>query len=67
MPLQDRARFATELSTALVNPDLAEFATLCGALGVSVTNRADLDSALTTALSHDGPSLVHVHAGVALV
>ena len=53
--------------TALVNPNFAEFATSCGALGVAVTNRAELDSALTTALSHSGPSLVHVHADVALV
>jgi thiamine pyrophosphate-dependent acetolactate synthase large subunit-like protein len=53
--------------TTLVNPDFAEFATLCGALGASVTNPAELDSALTTALSHRGPSLVHVHADVALV
>jgi thiamine pyrophosphate-dependent acetolactate synthase large subunit-like protein len=53
--------------TALVNPDFSQFATLCGALGVAVTNRAELDPVLATALSHNGPSLVHVHADVALV
>jgi thiamine pyrophosphate-dependent acetolactate synthase large subunit-like protein len=46
--------------TALVNPSFAEYATLCGAMGVRVESREDLDGALVEALEHDGPSLVEV-------
>jgi pyruvate oxidase len=53
--------------TAMVNPDFAELARLCGALGITVAARDELDEALTTALGHHGPSLVHVRTDVALV
>lgn len=53
--------------TGLVNPDFAEFARSCGALGLTVATRDALDGALREALSHRGPALVHVHADVALV
>jgi thiamine pyrophosphate-dependent acetolactate synthase large subunit-like protein len=53
--------------TALVNPDFAEFARSCGAVGLTVSARADLDEALRTAVAHRGPALVHVHADVGLV
>lgn len=46
--------------TGLRNPDFAAYAELCGALGIRVTSRDELDEALTRALSHDGPSLVEV-------
>ena len=41
--------------TSLVNPDFAAFATLCGGLGIQVTDPADLDAALEQALAHPGP------------
>ena len=44
--------------TGLRNPDFAAYAELCGALGIRVTSRDELDDALARALSHDGPSLV---------
>ncbi len=53
--------------TALVNPDFAEFARSCGALGITVTSRDTLDDALREALAHRGPALVHVHTDVALM
>jgi pyruvate oxidase len=53
--------------TALVNPDFAEFARSCGAQGLTVATRDELDDALREALSHKGPSLVHVHADVGLI
>jgi thiamine pyrophosphate-dependent acetolactate synthase large subunit-like protein len=46
--------------TALHNPDFSEYARLCGALGLRVTDRSGLDAALTEALEYDGPSLVEV-------
>lgn len=53
--------------TSLVNPDFAEYARLCGALGITVRSIDELDAALTTALAHDGPSLVHLHTDAQLV
>lgn len=46
--------------TSLVNPNFADFATLCGGLGIRVTDPADLDAALAQAMAHDGPALVEV-------
>jgi thiamine pyrophosphate-dependent acetolactate synthase large subunit-like protein/nitrite reductase/ring-hydroxylating ferredoxin subunit len=46
--------------TGLSNPNFAEYANLCGALGIRVEQTADLDAAMGRALDHDGPSLVEV-------
>ncbi len=46
--------------TTLHNPDFAEYARICGALGIRVTDRAELDDALASAFAHDGPALVEV-------
>lgn len=46
--------------TGLRNPDFAAYAELCGAFGIRVTNRDELDGALARALSHHGPSLVEI-------
>ncbi len=46
--------------TSLHNPDFAKFATLCGALGIRVERKNDLEDALTRALEHNGPSLVEI-------
>ncbi|MEL6982663.1 MAG: thiamine pyrophosphate-dependent enzyme [Actinomycetota bacterium] len=48
------------------NPDFAAYATLVGALGIRVTDRGQLDDALTRALANDGPSLVEVVSDVSL-
>ena len=53
--------------TSLHNPSFAEFATLCGGLGILVTDPADLDAALDRALTHDGPALVEVVTDALLV
>jgi thiamine pyrophosphate-dependent acetolactate synthase large subunit-like protein len=53
--------------TSLHNPDFARYAELCGALGIRVTNKAELDDALTRALSHNGPALVEILSDVELV
>ncbi|MFU8840634.1 MAG: thiamine pyrophosphate-dependent enzyme [Nitriliruptoraceae bacterium] len=46
--------------TGLVNPDFADFARSCGAFGVRVEHRDELDDALAAAFAHDGAALVHV-------
>jgi thiamine pyrophosphate-dependent acetolactate synthase large subunit-like protein len=46
--------------TSLHNPDFAQYARLCGALGLKVTAKEELDGALEQALGHDGPSLVEI-------
>ena len=46
--------------TGLHNPNFAEYAQLCGAHGRRVTDAADLEDAITTALAQAGPALVEV-------
>ncbi len=46
--------------TSLVNPDFAEYATLCGGFGIRVVDGAELTSALHAALDNDGPAMVEV-------
>lgn len=53
--------------TSLHNPDFAAYAELCGALGIGVERRDQLDDAFERALAHDGPVLIHVHQDVVLV
>jgi len=64
---EQRAGHFKVWQTSLHNPDFAEYARLCGALGVRVEGRDGLDDALTRALAHDGPALVHVVADADLV
>ena len=53
--------------TSLVNPSFAAFAELCGAYGVRVTDRGELDGAIAEALAHPGPALVEIICDPALV
>lgn len=53
--------------TSLHNPNFAEYAELCGALGIRVTEPSELDDAIKRALAHDGPSMVEVVADPDLV
>jgi thiamine pyrophosphate-dependent acetolactate synthase large subunit-like protein len=53
--------------TALHNPSFAEYAELCGALGIRVTVADQLDDALAEAFAHEGPSTVEVIADALLV
>lgn len=46
--------------TTLHNPDFSAYARNCGALGIRVTDAAELDAALTEALEYRGPSMVEV-------
>ena len=53
--------------TDLHNPSFAEYARLCGALGVRVTEAGALPDALRAALAEDGPALVEVMTDPELV
>ncbi len=53
--------------TSLHNPNFSDYATLCGAQGIRVTEVAKLDDALAEALAFNGPSLVEVVSDVDLI
>ena len=53
--------------TSLHNPNFAEYADLCGALGIRVTRGEELDAALERALAYEGPSLVEIVSDVELI
>jgi pyruvate oxidase len=53
--------------TTLQNPSFAEYAELCGALGVRVTQSDQLEGALYEALAHDGPATVEILSDPLLV
>ncbi len=53
--------------TSMHNPNFAEYAKLCGGLGIRVETVEDLAPALKAALVYDGPALVEVISDVALV
>ena len=53
--------------TSLHNPNFSEYANICGAAGIRVTDQDDLDRAMTDALCHDGPSMVEIIADPDLV
>lgn len=46
--------------TGLTNPNFAEFASSCGALGIRVERAEDVPAALERALAHDGPAMVEI-------
>jgi thiamine pyrophosphate-dependent acetolactate synthase large subunit-like protein len=46
---------------SLRNPNWAAFATLCGATGIPLHDRAELDQAMAALFAADGPALLHVH------
>lgn len=53
--------------TSLHNPDFAEYARNCGALGIRVQKRNDLDEALEKLFAHDGPGMVEIISDVDLI
>jgi thiamine pyrophosphate-dependent acetolactate synthase large subunit-like protein len=53
--------------TSLVNPDFADYARACGAVGISVRTAEELDAGMRRLFSSEGPALLHVHADAELV
>ncbi len=64
---EQRAGHFDVWQTSLHNPNFADFATNCGALGLRVESADQLENALATALAHTGPALVEVMSDVDLL
>jgi len=64
---EQRAGHYPVWQTSLINPDFAAFAESCGALGIRVRSKDELDSALERALAHEGPAMVEVLTDASLV
>lgn len=53
--------------TSLKNPNFAAYAESCGALGIRVTDRAELDAAMEKIFAHDGPACLEILTDVSLI
>ncbi len=53
--------------TSLVNPNFAEYAENCGALGIRVTEINELEDSIRRGIEHDGPALIEVMSDALLV
>lgn len=53
--------------TSLVNPDFSAFVNSAGALGIRVTQAAELDAALERLMKHDGPGTVEIMTDAMLI
>ena len=53
--------------TSLQNPDYAEFAASCGAMGIRVDKKEQLDEALRKLFAHNGPATLEVITDVKLI
>jgi thiamine pyrophosphate-dependent acetolactate synthase large subunit-like protein len=53
--------------TSLHNPDFSEYARICGALGIRVTEADQLDEVIARALAHEGPALVEIVTDAELI
>jgi thiamine pyrophosphate-dependent acetolactate synthase large subunit-like protein/nitrite reductase/ring-hydroxylating ferredoxin subunit len=54
-------------ATDLVNPNFAEYATGCGALGIKVSEKENLHEAIKQLMDHDGPGLLEITTDVELI
>jgi len=57
---EQRADQLAVWQTTLHNPNFADYATSCGALGIRVVERSQLEAALQQAFAHPGPALVEI-------
>ncbi len=53
--------------TSLHNPNFADYANSCGALGIRVTEKSQLAEAMQKVLAHTGPAMLEVVTDVALI
>lgn len=54
-------------ATVLHNPNFAEFASSCGALGIRITQKEDLEDAMQKVLNYDGTALLEIMTDVSLI
>lgn len=64
---EQRAGHFDVWATDLSNPNFAQYASSCGALGVRVTEHGDLKKAMQQVLDHKGPALLEVCTDVKLI
>ena len=64
---EQRAGGWDKWATDLVNPDFAQYASSCGALGIKVSQKEQLTDALNQLFTHQGPALLEVSADVKLI
>ncbi|GJM33510.1 MAG: pyruvate oxidase [Saprospiraceae bacterium] len=64
---EQRAAELDVWKTSLHNPNFADYARSCGALGFRVTEASKLDEALEAAFGHQGPAVVEVITDVKLI
>ena len=64
---EQRAGGWDKWATDLVNPDFAAYAESCGGLGIKVSQKEDLDAAMTQLMDHSGPALLEIQADVKLI
>ncbi|MBW6536717.1 MAG: thiamine pyrophosphate-binding protein, partial [Mariniphaga sp.] len=64
---EQRAGHFDVFATGLHNPDFSEFANGCGALGIRVIQKEELESAMQKVLNHKGTALLEIMTDVALV
>jgi thiamine pyrophosphate-dependent acetolactate synthase large subunit-like protein/nitrite reductase/ring-hydroxylating ferredoxin subunit len=64
---EQRAGGWDKWATDLVNPDFAAYANGCGGLGLKVTQKEELENAMTELMAHSGPALLEVVADVRLI
>ena len=64
---EQKADELTVWETNLQNPNFAEYANNCGALGIRVENKSELDSAIKKALDYSGPSMVEIITDAELI
>ena len=53
--------------TSLHNPNFAEYASGCGALGIRVNSKTELDASMEKVLGHDGTALLEIITDVKLI
>ena len=53
--------------TKLHNPNFAEYATSCGALGIRVTKKEEVQEAMEKVLGHKGTAMLEVVTDVKLI
>lgn len=54
-------------ATALHNPNFSDYANSCGALGIRVEKKEDLEAAMKKVMAHDGPAMLEVMTDVGLI
>ncbi len=64
---EQRNEGKTVWSTDLHNPDFSKYAENCGALGVRISQQAQLGEGLKNILAHDGPAMLEVITDAELI